>query len=449
VNWRKIAALSLLLAALAAAIVIVSRRERSRQGGEGILLDIPADAVERIELHRRGESFVFSRQDVLWRLDAPLAAKADRAAVESILDNFCRLRYDRLVAAKAVELKDFGLDRPEIELLLSAKGRPLATVLLGMKNVIDGSSYAKLAGDGRVVSIAAYGRNDLEKDLFAFRDKAVLELDSAAVQALDFRRGNSALAFARKEGRWFLEKPIYSLAQESKVEEILAAAAGLQARSFAPLLNSGGLGAFGLDKPELIAEFRSPSGMRRFRVGRQGKGLYAMADGAGEACAIDPDLLDKFAADPALFRERKVAPFFAFDVSEIAFRGAGFAFTARKDAAGSWRLEPAPPGKKASREKIENLLSALAGLEAKEFIDAASVPPPFTTRIALKTVDPTDPEKQTPVVIEIAAGEGETAIVRNPALPYWFRVDRQALPKLPAGLDDVCEAPAGRPLPKN
>jgi hypothetical protein len=449
VNWRKIAALSLLLAALAAAIVIVNRRERGRQGGERILLDIPADAVERIELHRRGEAFVFSRQDVLWRLEAPLAAKADRATVESILDNFCRLRYDRLVAENARELKDFGLDRPEIELLLSAKNRPLATIQLGVKNVIDGSSYAKLAGGGRVVSIAAYGRNDLEKDLFTFRDKAVLELDSAAVQALDYRRGNSALSFAKKEGRWFMEKPVYSLAQEAKVEAILAAVAGLQARAFAPLPDGGGLGAFGLDKPELIAELHSPAGMRRLRVGRQGKGLYALAEGAGEVCAIDPDLLDKFAADPALFRERKVAPFFAFDVGEIAFRNEGFAFTARKDAAGSWKLAPAPPGRKASREKIESLLSALAGLEAKDFIDAAPAPLPFTTRIALKTVDPTDPDKQTPVVIEIAAGEGETAIVRNPALPYRFRVDRRALPKLPAGLDDVCEAPAGRPLPKN
>ena len=71
---------------------------------------------------------------------------------------------------------------------LVAKGAPgpAATLLLGMKNGLDDSSYAMLAAGGKVVSIAAYKRNDLEKGLFAFRDKKFLAIDASAVSALDY-----------------------------------------------------------------------------------------------------------------------------------------------------------------------------------------------------------------------------------------------------------------------
>jgi hypothetical protein len=445
-SWKKIAVLVVVLAVLAAAIFLVERREKNRQASEGVLLDIPAADVERIELRNRLERLSFSRRDVLWHMDAPLAAKADKVTLENILDNFCRLKYDRLVAENG-ELKDFGLDRPEIELTLHAKGRPATTILLGMKNPIDDSSYARLAGGGKVVSIASYMRGDLEKDAFAFRDKKVLEIDTMAVSGFQYRRGEDSLSFAKKEGRWYLEKPIISQAQEAKVGDVLSAAAGLEALSFTALPGSGSLGDFGLDKPVLEAEFLLPSGPRRLAIGRKGERVYALVSGASEVCGIANDLLDRFAADAASFREKKVAPFFAFDASEISFRSEAFRFNARRDASGTWTLDGKIPGNPLSREKIENLLTSLAELEAREFIDGAKALPPFPTRIALKTEDPSGQGRPASIVIELSAAEGETVVARNPALPYQFRVGREILQKLPAKLDDLKEGTESKTAP--
>ncbi len=446
-NWKKIAALALLLAALTIAIVYVNQREKGKRAVEGILVDIPAASIDRIELRNRAVRLSFSRRDLLWQMDAPLTAKADKTALEGILDNFCRLKYDRLVAESAARLEDFGLDKPEIELKLSAQGRLAATILLGMKNAIDDSSYARLAGENRVVQIASYMRNGLEKDPFAFRDKKVLDLDIAAIHALEFRREGSALDFAKTEGRWFLKTPVYSRAHESKIGDILAAAAALEALSFAPAPGQNTLGEFGLDKPVLVAEFRSLSGSRRLMVGRKNETVYALAGGASEICVINKDFLDRFEADPAPFREKKVAPFFAFDVSEIVFLQEGFRFTARKNAAGTWNLDKEVPGKKPSPDKIESLLSSLADLEAREFIDGAKVLPRFPTRIAIKTEDPAGQGKPAVIVIELSAAEEEMAIARNPSLPYQFRVGKEILDKLPAKLDDLCEEAATAPAP--
>ncbi len=101
-----------------------------------------------------------------------------------------------------------------------------------MKNNLDSSSYAKLAAGGKVVSIASYKRNVLEKDLFAFRDKKFFDFDNLAVTSMSYRYEGDGFDFYKKDDRWFMDKPVFSLAQEAKVGEILSAAAMLEAKAF-------------------------------------------------------------------------------------------------------------------------------------------------------------------------------------------------------------------------
>jgi len=436
VNWKKILVLAVFLAALVAVITHVERREKSRQSGEGMLVDIPADAVDRIELRNAHGRFVFSRRDTLWRIEQPLAAKADKVALESILDNFCQLKFDRLVEEKSRDLKPFGLDAPGIELRLFSGNRPAVSIRLGMKNGIDDSSYAALAQGGKVVSIAAYRRTDLEKDLFAFRDKKLLEIDTMAVGALEYRTGDNAVALARKDGRWFLEKPVRSLAQEGKVNDILASASTLEALSFLAADPEGRRSA-GLDKPLLSAEFHSGGGSRRISVGKKGEEYFAWVEGSAELCAINKEFLDKFTPDAGTLREKKVAVFYAYDVRELSFRQGAFQFVARKDGAGNWQFDRPFAGRTPGTEKIDGLLTALAELEAREFIDAPGAMPVVATRIALKTDDPADPGKPGEIVMEFSAAEGETASARNPALSYAFRIGKEILEKFPSSIEDI------------
>jgi hypothetical protein len=444
-SWKKILALALLLAVLIVAIAYVDRRAKGKPAAEGTLTEMPAASVEKIELRNKDGRFVFSRRDMQWYLVEPLAAKADKVALESILDDFCGLKYDRLVAENPRGLKDFGLDAPQIELKLFAKGmsRPGARVLLGMKNGLDDSSYAMLAAGGKVVSIAAYKRSDLEKGLFAFRDKKFLEVDASAVSAMDYRAGDKALAFAKKNDQWLMDKPVYSLAQDAKVNDILTAASTLEALSFVAAPDAAARRGFGLEKPLLTAEFRSPGSARRIAVGKKGERFFAWVEGASEICEIARDFPDKFGGDAARFREKKVARFYAFDVRDLAFQRGPFSFAVRKNAAGAWEFAKPAAGKKPSAEKIERLLSALADCEATEFIDGPHGLPGFTARADLKIEDPADPEKLGAVTMEFGGAEGESVIARNPALPYYFKVGKEILGKLPGRIDDIAEDAPG------
>jgi hypothetical protein len=445
VNWKKILALALFLAALGVVISHVNRRETGRLAVEGTLLDIPADAIDKVVLRNSGGLFVFSRRDTLWRMEKPLATKADKVALESILDNFCLLKYDRLVAEDGRDLKSFGLDRPGIELQLFARNRPAVSIRLGMKNNLDDSSYATLASGGKVVTIAAYKRNDLEKDLFAFRDKKFLPVDPMAVSALDYRCGENVVALAKKDGRWFLQKPVYAMANDARISDILASASTLEALSFVPAAAADVRRGVGLDKPLLRAEFRSNGVSQRIAVGKKGEEYFAWVEGADEICGIGKDFPDKFVSDAAALREKKVALFYAYDVRELSFRQGTFQFGARKDAVGNWEFDRPGTGKKPGPEKIDALLTALAGLEAVEFIDAPLAMPAVATRIVLKTDDPADPGKQGEIIMEFSAVAGETVIARNPALPYAFKVGKEILGKFPGKIEDIAGEAAGTP----
>lgn len=445
-NWKKILALAFFLAALAVAIVWVGRREKQRPAADETLLNIPAAAVERIELRNDNGRFVFIRRDTLWHLQEPLATRADKVALESILDNFCQLKYDRLIAEESRDLREFGLDDPAIELKLFAAGKPAAALLLGVKNGLDDSSYARLAGGNKVVSLAAYKRNDLEKDLFAFRDKKFLAIDAMAVDAMDLRYGKNRLFLAKKDERWFLETPVYSLASAARIDDLLAAASTLEALSFAPAGSGDG---FGLDKPLLLAEFRGGGGSRRLAVGKKGDQFFARVEGAAEISAIAAGFLEKFAGDASAWREKKVALFYAYDVQELSLRRGSWQFTVRKDAAGDWRFAQDLPGKRPGAEKVNALLTALADLEAGEFIDAPGALSDPEARVALLTQDPADANKRSEIVMEFHLATGDAVIVRNPMLPYAFMVGKGILDKFPGKLEDILEEGATVPGPGN
>jgi len=440
-SWKKIVILALILLLLITVISIIKRKEINKQVAEGILLDFPAAKIDKIELRQKAMKFVFARRDSFWYLEEPLAAKADKVALESILEDFCPLKYDRLVEENARDLKSYGLDKPEIELKIFTKGMaaPVHTILLGMKNNLDSSSYAKLASNGKVVLIAAYKRNDLEKNLLAFRDKKILEFDSLAVTALEYNYKNTVFSFSKKDNQWFMEKPIFSLAQEAKVSEILSAAFLLEAKAFVGAANTDSSREFNLEKPLLKVEFKSAAGSKKVAIGKKAERYYALVDGFAEICEIDKDFCEKFSLDSAAFRETKIASFYAFDVRKLQFQSGHFGFTIKKNATNAWELLKPPLAIKLNEEKINQLLTALADCEAKEFVDNPKGAPEFVTTVKLQTENSQTPGQLKNIELNFASAMADTVSVRNPSLPYWFKVDKEILGKLPKKIEDISE----------
>lgn len=449
-SWKKISALVLLLLGLIAVIGLVNHKEKNSGAAEDILLDFPAAKIEKIELRQKDMKFVFARNGALWVLQEPLAARADKVALASILEDFCPLRYDRLVEENARDLKNYGLDDPEITLMFFSKGlaAPARTILLGMRNGLDSSSYAKLAGSGKVVLLAAYKRNALEKNLLAFREKIILPLDCPAVTAMAYKYQNTAFRFVKNGDQWFMEKPLFSLVQEDKISEILSAASALEAKAFVAAANSDSDPGFNLKSPLLEVEFKSAAGFSKIAVGRKGGRFFAQVDGWGEIYEIDNDFCTRFSTASSFFREKKIAVFYAFAARELRYQRGAFGFAIKKNALNAWEWIEPRLKIKLDEEKINRLLTALADCEASEFIDNPRGTPAPVITVKLLVEDPQKRDRLKNIEMDFTAPAAGMVCVSNPALPYWFKVNEAILGKLPVKITDISEAAAQNDIPE-
>jgi len=454
-SWKKIIILLAILALLAAGILLVNRREKQKQAGEGRLVNLAADKVARIELQRGDLRLVLVKNDPFWNLELPIQARASKVAVENILDDFCNLKYDRMVEKECRDLGRYGLDKPEIELRLFEKGmtQPVAVIQLGIKNELDSSSYAKLSSANQVVLIAGYRRGYLEKEVFDFRDKKFFEFDTTQVTALGFQFQDASYQFSKKGDQWFMEKPLFSLAQESKLTDILSRAATLEAKTFKEKSSMETRKAYGFDKPLIDVTLTMKSGTKKLQLVKKNDLFYAITPEFPEICEIDKEFSEKFLKEAKEYREYKVLPFFSFEVMSIEFKGVGFSFSAQKDKEQNWRITQPATKETPDIDKINALLGEIQDLEARDFIDQPSSPAgEFPFAITLKTGSgESGPLKTIRLLLGQAKDNAVTA--RNPDLPYLFKVEPAILDKLPKKLADLTrteeekKSPAGVTLP--
>jgi len=439
-SWRRIVVLVALLAVMGIAIFIVNRGEKRKQGNEGKLLSVTAANVTKLELQRGDQMFRFVRSDPVWNLELPLKAKADRVSIENILDDFCALKYDKMVEKDAKDLNRYGLGKPEIELRIYEKDpvKPSYAILIGTKNEMDSSSYARLSIGNEVVTIPDYKRNYLEKGLFEFRDKKFVEFDTTDVSAMEFTYQNAGFAFRKKEGEWFMEKPLFSRAVESKVTEILSQVSQLEAKAFTGKADTGKLKEYGFEKPLLDLGLKLKEKEKRVKVVRKGETYLAFTPDFDEICEVNKDLVDKFVGEAKDFREKKVASFSAFEVKEIDFRSSPFRFLLKKNKENKWELDKGTPAQKPDEEKVNRLLSSLEELEATDFIDPPVSPSvSFPYSITIRSESWQRPQELKTMIIQLSAIKDDSVIAENPSLPYRFRVSKEIIDKLPKKLDDL------------
>jgi hypothetical protein len=221
------------------------------------------------------------------------------------------------------------------------------------------------------------------------------------------------------------------------VSDILSKASLLEAKSFKGPASSASLRECGLENPLLTVVFKLTAGTKKITVGKKGEQYFTMTDSSGEICEIDRDFCETFSSDPSSLREKKIAVFPAFDVRELQFKSADFAFAIRKNRDNSWQLLKPAIKNRLDEEKINQFLMDLADCEAREFIDGTVTRPVFVTLIKMKVENSLHPGQLQAIALDFSAAQEETAIARNPALPYLFKVGKEILEKLPRTISAI------------
>ena len=256
-----------------------------------------------------------------WRLESPLAAKADSGAVHFLLQRLEEAKIDRLLEGKGDSLSDYGLDNPQLSLTVEA-GDQEYKLRIGQQGFGGNRVYAQLDGSSDVYLMTKSLYTQAAKPLEDWRDKDLLEFESTLVRAVEVDRPSGGLRFSKQDDRWKLEEPLQEDADQQNTSAILSSLDLAKVSEFAP--DPEDLSAYGLDQPVVRLRIREEDEQewKSVEVGAQREdGKYWARDlSRPEVFAIDAELHEKLTRELWDFRGKQLINLPQDQISQVSVR---------------------------------------------------------------------------------------------------------------------------------
>lgn len=316
-QWRKnriaIGALAFFVL-LGVTLWAVQRRNRpTSSSAELPSLKLDKDAITTLEITRPGdEQTVLSKVDGAWRVTEPVDAAADENNVESALNRLADLKIARVVAEKPENYARLQVDdATAVRVTAKAGEDTLAQLMVGKY----GNGMTMVRVDGRTEVFGASGslRYAFDRELKSWRDRKVVSVDPAKVQAIRFQSANGTFHFQRQDDGWAALEGHKALRNfdPKRVTGIVSTAARLTASDFAP----EGISAAraGLTEPKAtvtmtLAEDPNPIVLELGDNTEQAGERYLQRKGKPTIYVISQYLADRLQPDAKAFEAPKEPP---------------------------------------------------------------------------------------------------------------------------------------------
>jgi hypothetical protein len=248
---------------------------------EKSVIRIDRDKVDRVEVNAGARSVTLAKSGTEWRLEAPLMARADFAAVEGALERLSSARMQGIVAPDAAaDLKKLKLD-PPVGSFTAVTGSARATLLFGeTENAL---IYAKDASRPIVFTVAPTLYTDVIRDVQEFRRKDLFDSRSFTTNRIELRRGTETLVLEKgktADGKEGWKTADGKDVDSAKAEDLLTKVSGLRAESFETSAPAA------LKSPALtvMVRFDDSKKMEQVAFARMGSDVFASrADEPGAA----------------------------------------------------------------------------------------------------------------------------------------------------------------------
>jgi hypothetical protein len=199
-------------------------------------MELDKDAIHTLEITRpKKEQVVLSRVDGQWRVTAPIDADADQSNVDSALNRLADLRIVRVVANKPENYARLQVDDANA-VQVTAKGETETLADLKLGKYANGMTMVRIGDREEVFGASGSLRYAFDRELKSWRNRKIVDLDSANVQSIRFHSGNGTFEFERDQDGWkTLQAPKALRAVDpKKVTALVSMASRLSASDFAP-----------------------------------------------------------------------------------------------------------------------------------------------------------------------------------------------------------------------
>ncbi|MDQ7040555.1 MAG: DUF4340 domain-containing protein [Rhodothermus sp.] len=228
-------------------------------------IDVPAwtlraDEIIRIRLERpEKDPLTLERGGSGWQLTAPIRYPADSSFARRFVENLAETELVSVVSINPARYGTYGVaDSNAIRLVAYRRAGDSLQLFWGNPGPDFQARYVRLAGDERVF-LARTGLT-FPEDLSRWRDKTILNVPAAQVEALEVQHQGQTYGVRRSESGWELVENNRTVAADS-------AAAVRWAGQFDPLRADGFFDELSADSirqaPDYVLTLRLPGGVQQ------------------------------------------------------------------------------------------------------------------------------------------------------------------------------------------
>ncbi len=301
-----------------------------------------------------------------WRVVAPLDARADGSAVDSLVGSLTGLESSRVF--EDFDRGELGLDDPRARVTLIADGDQ-SVLEVGAELPASGDMVVAVAGGTKAYQVASSLFDDLTKAPGDWRDKKLFDGLRGDVERLSWAplEGDTVpILLAKRGDNFWVESPLIDRADEEQVNTLLSELTGLRAETFLdePLLTPESMG---LEPPQGVLEAVLVGRERPFRLelgaaaGDEGL-FYGRVD--SQLIEIKTRLPESLAVTAADWRSRSWTALQVFKIETARFETPEGAFEVSRDGA-DWKRGADRIG----YTVVSDLLYPITEAKAEEVLD--------------------------------------------------------------------------------
>lgn len=291
----------------------------------------PSD-IQSLLFERKGQAPIVLERDAnkVWTIKEPLAYPADSEGIDRLLKTISELKFEKDFGAQKTSLKEYGLDNPQIRLVMK-DGKDNWDLQIGAKSPVGYSSYVRLNENDKVFLVSHYVFTATNKELYDFRDKSLHVPKVQDLSGLTYHwQGEEDIQLTKKGEDWSLERPAVFPADKSAVGAFLDHLNQLNVLSFidSPVAElRQALTQVGKGSSRVVSVFFDHADGKKtsFELIENDGRLYTklpIGDSFAELDAKAKDELHKTMAD---FQNRNMFSFNAIDVKSVEVDGKAYA----------------------------------------------------------------------------------------------------------------------------
>jgi len=197
------------------------RKKEEKDRSEKVILFDPEN-VKTISFIKGEISIKLKRLGIdEWQMTAPVNANGDAPAVSDFLSFLKNLNFTRVVEESSKDLTSFGLDTPDLKIILSMNNGETKGVRVGDDHPMGNKVYLARLNEGRVLT-AGITKNRLDQEVHDLRDKTILDFETPQITKIELIRNGKTLSLKKNEESWEVsEEKITAEGNESEITNLL------------------------------------------------------------------------------------------------------------------------------------------------------------------------------------------------------------------------------------